>query len=134
MWRYDELTLLFDPWRKNWCEQYSRHQFLPPRVAKRFQEFLGGPEFFHRDGDGPVVPYVSPTQAKWDDVTEQYNLIAYRNRVEDVSRGRFLLFWPAGVFGTRAKQLSEGKVFVFVSGQVRRQRIHNPGRKIEEGI
>ncbi|MGB6325304.1 MAG: hypothetical protein WBG11_05885 [Methylocella sp.] len=27
--------------------------------------------------------YVSPTRAKWDDQTEQFNLVAYQNSVED---------------------------------------------------
>jgi hypothetical protein len=85
MSRFDELTLLFDPWRKNWWEQYCRHQRLPLWIAKRFQEFLGCPEFFHKDGGkNDPVPYVFPTQAKWDADTEQFTLISYDNRVEDV--------------------------------------------------
>jgi hypothetical protein len=87
MSRFDELTLLFDPWRKNWLEQYRRHQLLPLWVAKQFQEFLGCPEFFREAGakDAPVVKYVSPTQAKLnEDGTEQFTLIAYQNGVEDV--------------------------------------------------
>lgn len=81
MSRFDELNRLFDPWRKNWVEQYREHQLLPSVIATRFQEFLGCPEVFS-DAD-PTHPkpvkYVSPTIARWDDKTEQFILTAYDN-------------------------------------------------------
>jgi hypothetical protein len=86
MSRFDELTSLFDVWRTNWVEQYREHQILPLRLAKRFQEFLGCPEKFRGEllkGEPPDTMYVSPTRAKWDDQTEQFNLVAYQNSVED---------------------------------------------------
>lgn len=76
MTRFDELTKLFDPWRKQWVDQYREHQLLPSRVAKHFQEYLGCPEFFK-----DISPdsherhrYVSPTRAKWDGAIQQFML------------------------------------------------------------
>ncbi len=75
MSRFDELNKLFDPWRKDWVNQY------PSVIAKRFQEFLGCPEVFSdADPTHPqTVKYVSPTTAKRDDRTEQFTLAAYDN-------------------------------------------------------
>lgn len=83
MSRYDELTKLFDPWRKNWVEQYREHQLLPPRIAKSFQEFLGCPDAF-QDTSGAQVKYVSPARAKWDDRTDDFMLHVYESFIEDV--------------------------------------------------
>ncbi len=76
MSRFDELNKLFDPWRKDWVNQYREHQLLPSVIAKRFQEFLGCPEVFSdADPTHPqTVKYVSPTTAKRDDRTEQFIL------------------------------------------------------------
>ncbi len=79
MTRYDDLTKLFDPWRKQWIEQYREHQLLPARIAKQFQEFLGCPETFSEPSLGASVAkekvkYVSGTQAEWDGETEQFTL------------------------------------------------------------
>ncbi len=81
MSRFDELNKLFDPWRKDWVNQYREHQLLPSVIAKRFQEFLGCPEVFSdADPTHPqTVKYVSPTTAKRDDRTEQFTLAAYDN-------------------------------------------------------
>jgi hypothetical protein len=82
MSRFDELNKLFDPWRKNWVEQYREHQMLPGVVAKRFQEFLGCPEDYFSDSDPThpqTVKYVSPASSKWDDKTKQFILTAYNN-------------------------------------------------------
>jgi hypothetical protein len=86
MSRFDELNKLFDPWRKDWINQYREHQLLPSVVAKRFQEFLGCPEVFSdADPTHPqTVKYVSPTTAKWDDRTEKFTLAAFDNPFTDI--------------------------------------------------
>jgi hypothetical protein len=77
MTKFDELNKLFDPWRTQWIEQYRQHQRLPHLIAKRFQEFLGCPETFP-DGtdDKNNVRYVSATDAKWNDATDNFTLTA----------------------------------------------------------
>ena len=86
MTRFDDLNKLFDVWRTDWLDQYREHQFLPLRIAKRLQEFLGCPEdFSDADPTHPqTVKYVSPTEAKWDDRTEQFSLVPYDNPFADI--------------------------------------------------
>jgi hypothetical protein len=84
---YDELTKLFDPWRHNWVELYRQHQFLPSRLARAFQQFLGCPVAFSNDPidkTAPETKYVSPTRAVWDDATENFALTAHDNEFLDV--------------------------------------------------
>ena len=86
MSRFDELNKLFDPWRTDWVNQYRAHQVLPSVIAKRFQEFLGCPDFFS-DAD-PTHPlnekYVSPGSAQWDDKTKHFILTAYDKPFRDI--------------------------------------------------
>lgn len=79
MTRFDELTKLFDPWRKTWVEQSREHQLLPARIAKRFQEYLGCPESFTdlQPDSRERHRYVSPTRAKWDEEIKQFRLEAW---------------------------------------------------------
>lgn len=83
MSRFDDLTKLFDVWRHDWVNQYREHQNLPSVIARRFQEFLGCPEVFN-DTDGTRVKYVSPTEAKWDDHSERFTLVANDNSFADI--------------------------------------------------
>lgn len=82
MSRFDELTKLFDPWRRQWVEQAREHQLLAPRIAKQFQEYLGCPEFFTEAGE--KVPYISATRAVWDERKQIFNLEAHSERFPDL--------------------------------------------------
>ena len=85
MSHFDELTTLFDVWRNDWIAKYRAHQFLPSRIARRFQEFIECPVSFEENsiGVGPTK-YVSPTRAKWDAESEKFILSAYQSNFEDV--------------------------------------------------
>jgi hypothetical protein len=74
---FDELTKLFDPWRKTWIEQHRAHQALAFRIARHFQEYLGCPEFFADPNPASKNQrhrYVSPTRAIWDQATKTFTL------------------------------------------------------------
>ncbi|OAF11770.1 hypothetical protein AYJ54_07880 [Bradyrhizobium centrolobii] len=78
MSRFDELTKLFDPWRNQWVDQSREHQLLAPRIAKRFQEYLGCPEFFNEGHpSGGKQRYVSATRAIWNEQKRFFSLEAH---------------------------------------------------------
>ncbi|MGJ4996382.1 hypothetical protein ACQR0Z_18305 [Bradyrhizobium sp. HKCCYLS3077] len=86
MSRFDELTKLFNPWRKTWVEQYRAHQTLPFRIAKHIQHFLGCPEYFGdpTPNSGQRHRYVSPTHATWNNEKLFFNLEAHDDVYADV--------------------------------------------------